>query len=77
MLLAGTNRSLLSRQQYEKVRNVLKMCEVTLPEWGSLRRMREKLKERVGVTLAESKSPLGNPCFGLSVKEVLGQVTSL
>lgn len=77
MLLAGTTRSLLSRQQYEKVRNVMRLCEVDLPEWGSMRDMRERLKKRLGINVIESKSPLDNPCYGLSVREVLGQVSSV
>lgn len=74
MLLAGTTRSLLSRQQYEKVRSIMKICNVSLPEWGTLRDVRDRLKKRFGINVSEAKSPLGNLCYGLKVKEVLEQV---
>lgn len=64
----------MSRSQYDRVRSIIKFCGVNLPEWGSLRHLRDSLKTRLGLNLAESKSPLGNPRFNLNVKEVLKQV---
>jgi hypothetical protein len=37
--------------------------------------MRERLKKRLGLTVAEQESPLGNPCFGLKMQEIITQVS--
>ncbi|KAG0139171.1 hypothetical protein CROQUDRAFT_23421, partial [Cronartium quercuum f. sp. fusiforme G11] len=62
---------ILSQAQYSKIRLVLTILDVVLPDWGTLRRVKEKLKERLSINVWENISPLGNVCYGLSMKEMI------
>ncbi|KAH9807163.1 hypothetical protein DFH28DRAFT_1152885 [Melampsora americana] len=65
LLIIGSTRSLLSRLQYQRIRSILRICDVQLPAWGSLRELSNRLKRRMGLAIAARDSPTGNPLFGL------------
>ncbi|KAH9821027.1 hypothetical protein DFH28DRAFT_923470 [Melampsora americana] len=74
LLLMGSARGLLSREQYERCRLVFRLCDVSLPDWGVLRALISRMKERVGLELSERMSPDGKPLFGLKVETIIRQV---
>jgi hypothetical protein len=76
-LMTGSNRSLLSRTQYHFIRSILRICDVTLPEWGTLRELVKKLKVKLGLEIRERTSPCGNPLFGLDIKTIISNVSTL
>ncbi|KAH9813500.1 hypothetical protein DFH28DRAFT_1171408 [Melampsora americana] len=67
----GSNRNLLSRTQYQRIRSILRIMAVNLPEWGTLRALVKRMKKTLGLMIRERKSPLGNPLFGLDVKIII------
>lgn len=44
---------------------------------GHVKQVRSDLKERLGLRVLSKKSPLGNPIFSLSIKDVISQVSGL
>lgn len=73
-MLAGTGRNIMSRSEYNRARDILGISGLSLPDWGTLNALRTRLKERFGFRVAETRSPLGTPCFSLNVKEIISQV---
>ncbi|KAH9807092.1 hypothetical protein DFH28DRAFT_1153434 [Melampsora americana] len=71
LLMIGSNRNLLSRMQYQRIRSILRIMAVNLPEWGTLRALVKRMKKTLGLMIRERKSPLGNPLFGLDVKIII------
>ncbi|KAH9825055.1 hypothetical protein DFH28DRAFT_878478, partial [Melampsora americana] len=71
LLLMGSARSILSRDQYMRVRLVFRLCKVILPDWGVLRALCTRMKKRVGLELSERMSPEGKPLFGLKVETII------
>ncbi|KAH9819446.1 hypothetical protein DFH28DRAFT_924804 [Melampsora americana] len=69
ILIIGSTRSLLSRGLYEKIRDILTICAVCLPTWKTLQSLRKSLKESMGLTVTNTRSVLGTPCFTLPIKE--------
>jgi hypothetical protein len=65
----------MAREEFERVRAIFTICKVVLPTYNTTRNLREHLKERIGLTVAEQESPLGNPCFGLKMKEIITQAS--
>ncbi|KAH9820701.1 hypothetical protein DFH28DRAFT_1194770 [Melampsora americana] len=55
ILLIGSSRNLMARKEFERVRAILTICKVVLPTYNNTRNLRERLKERIGLT------ELGNP----------------
>ncbi|KAH9812924.1 hypothetical protein DFH28DRAFT_897682, partial [Melampsora americana] len=45
LLMIGSARNLLSRIQYQRIRSILRIGAVNLPEWGSLRALVKRLKK--------------------------------
>ncbi|EGF97180.1 uncharacterized protein MELLADRAFT_87422 [Melampsora larici-populina 98AG31] len=77
LLLLGTGRNLMSTAQYKCIRCILKkVLNVDLPDLGHIKHIRTELKERLGLTVLERISPHGNPCFTLSVKDIISQELS-
>ncbi|KAH9821041.1 hypothetical protein DFH28DRAFT_1079160 [Melampsora americana] len=77
LLMTSSNRSLLSRTQYHFIRSILRICDVILPEWGTLRELVKKLKHKLGLEIHERTSPCGNPLFGLDIKTIISNVSTL
>ncbi|KAH9823042.1 hypothetical protein DFH28DRAFT_881080 [Melampsora americana] len=71
LLMIGSTRSLLSCLQYQRICLILRICDVQLPAWGSLRELRNRLKRRMGLAIAARDSPTGNPLFGLKVQTII------
>ncbi|KAH9812511.1 hypothetical protein DFH28DRAFT_1129815 [Melampsora americana] len=72
LLMIGNTRSILSRAQYQRIRAILRIIfHVKLPEWGVLRAVSTRMKERVGMSLSERKSPWGTPLFGLNIQTII------
>ncbi|KAH9808962.1 hypothetical protein DFH28DRAFT_1192064 [Melampsora americana] len=59
LLIIGSTRSLLSRLQYQRIRSILRICKVELPEWRSLRELTNRLKHQLGLGI--SARELANP----------------
>lgn len=74
MLLMGSTKNLISRFHYEKTRNIIGLCELKIPEWSVLRRMRQNVKARLDMVVSRFISPLGTPCFSLRLKDIIRQV---
>ncbi|KAH9811918.1 hypothetical protein DFH28DRAFT_931583 [Melampsora americana] len=71
LLIIGSTRSLLSQLQYHRIRSILRICDVALPAWGSLRDLSKRLKKKMGLDIAARESPTGNPLFGLKVQKIV------
>ncbi|KAH9810786.1 hypothetical protein DFH28DRAFT_1064014 [Melampsora americana] len=71
LLMISSARNLLSRTQYQRIRSILRIGAVNLPEWGSLRALVKRLKKKFGLQLQERISPCGNPLFGSDVKIII------
>ncbi|KAH9807224.1 hypothetical protein DFH28DRAFT_1115281 [Melampsora americana] len=72
LLMIGNTQSILLRAQYQRIRAILRMIfNVKLPEWGVLRAVSTRMKEQLGMTLSERKSPWGTPIFGLNIKTII------
>ncbi|EGG01479.1 uncharacterized protein MELLADRAFT_92137 [Melampsora larici-populina 98AG31] len=77
LLMLGTGRNLMSTAEYNRIRSILKrILEVDLPDLGHIKNVRTDLKDRLGLRVLESISPLGNPCFTLSVCDIISQELS-
>ncbi|KAH9808336.1 hypothetical protein DFH28DRAFT_1196635 [Melampsora americana] len=77
LLMTSSNRSLLSRTQYHFIWSILRICDVILPEWGTLRELVKKLKHKLGLEIRGGTSPCGNPLFGLDIKTIISNVSTL
>ncbi|KAH9821169.1 hypothetical protein DFH28DRAFT_853376, partial [Melampsora americana] len=71
VLIIGTNQNILSRAQYQRIQSILHICNVNLPEWGSVRALSCRLKDQSGLKLNKWLSPMSMPLFGLNVKPIL------
>ncbi|KAH9810453.1 hypothetical protein DFH28DRAFT_1132268 [Melampsora americana] len=71
LLIIGSTRSILSQSQYHRIRAILQICDVRLPEWGALRALSKKLKDNFGLTVSERHSPGGKPLFGLEIQTIV------
>ncbi|EGG08209.1 uncharacterized protein MELLADRAFT_84994 [Melampsora larici-populina 98AG31] len=77
LLMLGTSRDLMSTAEYTRIRCILKnVLHVDLPDLGHLKNIRKDLKARFGLRVLEQISPLGNPCFTLSVTDIISQELS-
>ncbi|KAH9814114.1 hypothetical protein DFH28DRAFT_972285 [Melampsora americana] len=77
LLIMGTGRNLMSTAEYNRLRRILKMViNFHLPEIGHVKDLRKELKDRLGLRVLEQSSPLGNPCFTLSVTDIISQELS-
>ncbi|KAH9820292.1 hypothetical protein DFH28DRAFT_1218255 [Melampsora americana] len=77
LLIMGTGRNLMSTAEYNRLRRILKMViNFHLPEIGHVKDIRRELKDRLGLRVLEKTSPLGNPCFTLSVTDIISQELS-
>ncbi|KAH9811554.1 hypothetical protein DFH28DRAFT_1178981 [Melampsora americana] len=77
LLMIGSNRNLLLRTQYQRIRSLLRVLDVTLPEWGTLRALVKRIKDKLDLKIRERTSPLGNPLFGLDVKTIISNLNKL
>ncbi|KAH9817521.1 hypothetical protein DFH28DRAFT_1155633 [Melampsora americana] len=73
MLAIGTSRNLLSRSQYNRIRILFRICNVKIPDWSTVRALKNRLKKRVGLSISERISPTGTPLFGLNLQEIIKQ----
>ncbi|KAH9820369.1 hypothetical protein DFH28DRAFT_839892, partial [Melampsora americana] len=64
-------RSILSRLQYHRIRAILKILDVDLPNWGALRSLSKQMKKNFGLEVSEQTSPKGHPLFGLKVQTII------
>ncbi|KAH9807795.1 hypothetical protein DFH28DRAFT_1001874 [Melampsora americana] len=77
LLIMGTGRNLMSTSEYNRLRRILKLViNFHLPEIGHVKDLRRELKDRLGLRVLEKTSPLGNPCFTLSVTDIISQELS-
>ncbi|KAH9824720.1 hypothetical protein DFH28DRAFT_877861 [Melampsora americana] len=75
LLIIGSTRGLLSRSQYQRIRSIIRICGVKLPDWGVLRALTFRMKHRLGLELSEQTSLAGNPLFGLKIKTIITSVS--
>ncbi|KAH9807600.1 hypothetical protein DFH28DRAFT_938119 [Melampsora americana] len=67
----------MSTAEYNRLRRILKLViNFHLPEIGHVKDLRRELKDRLGLRVLEKTSPLGNPCFTLSVTDIISQELS-
>ncbi|KAH9815307.1 hypothetical protein DFH28DRAFT_969339 [Melampsora americana] len=77
LLMLGTGRNLMSTAEYTRIQCILKnVLQVFLPDLGHVKKIRTELKSRLGLRVLERTSPLGNPCFTLSVTDIISQELS-
>ncbi|KAH9810402.1 hypothetical protein DFH28DRAFT_932887 [Melampsora americana] len=77
LLMLGTGRNLMSTAEYNRLRSILKrVLKVDLPDLSHIKNIRRDLKARLGLRVFERNSPLGNPCFTLSVCDIISQELS-
>ncbi|KAH9809142.1 hypothetical protein DFH28DRAFT_1036566 [Melampsora americana] len=77
LLMLGTGRNLMSTAEYKRIRCILKkVMNVDLPDLGHIKKIRTDLKARLGLRILERISPHGNPCFTISIKDVISQELS-
>ncbi|KAH9823187.1 hypothetical protein DFH28DRAFT_1078255 [Melampsora americana] len=53
MLAIGTSRNLLSCSQYNRIRILFRICNVKIPDWSTVRALKNRLKKRVGLSISE------------------------
>ncbi|KAH9813636.1 hypothetical protein DFH28DRAFT_859275, partial [Melampsora americana] len=75
LLMIILAHDLLSRTQYQRIRSILRIGAVNIPEWGCLRALVKRLKKKLGLQLKEQIIPCGNPLFGLDVKIIISNVS--
>ncbi|KAH9807690.1 hypothetical protein DFH28DRAFT_1202848, partial [Melampsora americana] len=74
LLMMGTGRNLMLTAEYIRIRSIVKLVlKVDLPDLGHIKKIRTDLKARLGLRILERTSPLGNPCFTISVCDVISQ----
>ncbi|KAH9809499.1 hypothetical protein DFH28DRAFT_1133401 [Melampsora americana] len=74
LMMMGTGRNLMSTAEYNRIRSIIKLVlKVDLPDLGHIKKIRTELKARLGLQILERTSPLGNPCFTISVCDVISQ----
>lgn len=77
LLMLGTGRNLMSTAEYNRLRSILRrVLKVDLPDLGHIKNIRSDLKARLGLRVLERISPHGNPCFTLSVCDIISQELS-
>ncbi|KAH9820635.1 hypothetical protein DFH28DRAFT_1218091 [Melampsora americana] len=73
LLLLGSGRNLLSQRQYERMCLLNRKFNVVLPAYKTLGRLRSSMCRRLGLNVVEWESALANPCYGLSIREIVAQ----
>ncbi|KAH9815167.1 hypothetical protein DFH28DRAFT_1107682 [Melampsora americana] len=74
LLMMGTGRNLMSTGEYNRIRSIMKLVlKVELPDLGHIKQIGTDLKRLLGLRILERMSPLGNPCFTISVCDVISQ----
>ncbi|KAH9814285.1 hypothetical protein DFH28DRAFT_971155 [Melampsora americana] len=76
LLSLGSGRNLVSESQYEHNRMLFGLFNISLPAYRTLGRLRKRMCARFGFNVKEWESPLRNPCYGLSIKEIVAQELS-
>ncbi|KAI9601743.1 hypothetical protein KEM48_000846 [Puccinia striiformis f. sp. tritici PST-130] len=71
-LMLGQLHNHLSRAMYHQLRVVLNICNLNLPHWDTIRRMQKKIRDMLNIKLIETQSVMGNKCFSLSLKDMIG-----
>ncbi|KAG0149083.1 hypothetical protein CROQUDRAFT_690934 [Cronartium quercuum f. sp. fusiforme G11] len=69
----GSVQRTLSHIEYEHVQITLQIGGLMVPNWASIQRIRADLCKCLGLKVANTTSPLGNPCFSLDIQEILKQ----
>ncbi|KAH9818003.1 hypothetical protein DFH28DRAFT_926198 [Melampsora americana] len=73
LLSAGSGRRLVSETEYERNRSLFGIFNISLPAYRTLGRLRKRICARLGFNIQEWESALQNPCYGLSIKEIVAQ----
>ncbi|KAA1111794.1 hypothetical protein PGT21_012546 [Puccinia graminis f. sp. tritici] len=72
-LMMGHTHSMMSRKMYSKIRGILQLCDLRVPEWGTVRDSRARIRDITGLTVNTSTSVFETPCFSLSAKALISQ----
>ncbi|KAH9813110.1 hypothetical protein DFH28DRAFT_930296 [Melampsora americana] len=73
LLLMGTVRRPTSQEDYDRIQLIVKIGDLTIPHWASVRRIQQDLRKRLGLNVVKTISPLGHPCFSLDIQEIVAQ----
>ncbi|KAH9456882.1 hypothetical protein Pst134EA_020792 [Puccinia striiformis f. sp. tritici] len=72
-LLIGHTRSMLSRTLYNKIREILTICDLRLPGWATVRASWIQIRKLLQTTIKKLTSMFDTPCFSLSAKTLISQ----
>ncbi|EHS64486.1 uncharacterized protein PGTG_20949 [Puccinia graminis f. sp. tritici CRL 75-36-700-3] len=72
-LMMGHTHSMMSRKMYSKIRGILRLCDLRVPEWGTVRDSRARIRDITRSTVNTSTSVFDTPCFSLSAKALISQ----
>ncbi|KAH9815821.1 hypothetical protein DFH28DRAFT_927727 [Melampsora americana] len=73
LLSLGSGRHLASESEYEHNRMLFGIFNITLPAYRTLGRLQKRMCARLGFNVNVWESALRNPCYGLSIKEIVAQ----
>ncbi|EFP93552.2 uncharacterized protein PGTG_19548 [Puccinia graminis f. sp. tritici CRL 75-36-700-3] len=72
-LLIGHTRSMLSRSIFTKLRDILTLTDLQLPNWATVRSSRARIRRLLGSEINTCVSVFDTPCFSLSAKQLIAQ----
>ncbi|OAV97306.1 hypothetical protein PTTG_26120 [Puccinia triticina 1-1 BBBD Race 1] len=72
-LIIGHSHSMVSRTLYDKIKGILRLCNIKLPDWGTVRLSRARIRDLLGSKLQSLVSVFDVPCYSLSSKKILSQ----
>ncbi|KAA1076654.1 hypothetical protein PGT21_014591 [Puccinia graminis f. sp. tritici] len=70
-MVIGHTRSIIYRATFDHVRMMFNICDITLPDWTTIRRSKEKLRKMLGLQVLSGRLVLNTPVHTLSLKRIL------
>ncbi|EFP91161.2 uncharacterized protein PGTG_16906 [Puccinia graminis f. sp. tritici CRL 75-36-700-3] len=70
-LIIGHTRTIISRQMFNHVRLMFRLCRVLLPDWTTIRRGKAQLRKIIAMDVVGCRSVLSTPLHYLSLKKTL------
>lgn len=76
-LILGQLHTIMSRKMYTHLCSILKLLDVNLPHWDTVRRMREGLRSMLKMEPKEAQSVLCNKTFSISIQSIVANVSPM
>ncbi|OAV96041.1 hypothetical protein PTTG_02286 [Puccinia triticina 1-1 BBBD Race 1] len=72
-LIMGYMHHIMSREVYGQLQLIISLTGCRLPNWTTLRKCRESIREVIGLEVKQSTSVFNNECYSISIAQLLRQ----